>query len=42
MEKNFERIQRGAIFFAGKSLWGSERIENLVYPINHVLKFYNQ
>ena len=34
MEKNFERIQRGAIFFAGKSLWGSEKIENLIYPIN--------
>lgn len=42
MEKNFERIQRGAIFFAGKSLWGQERIESLNYPINNVLKFYNQ
>ena len=40
-EKNIEKVQKGAIFFIAKILWSQERIEEIHYPINHVLKIFN-
>lgn len=39
-EMNIDKVFKGAIFFIGKALWGQERIEEVNYPINQVLKFF--
>ena len=31
---------KGAVYFIGKALWGNERLEEVTYPINQVLKFF--
>jgi hypothetical protein len=34
-------VLKGAVFFIGKALWGQEKIEEVTYPVNQVLKFFN-
>ena len=42
VERQIERVQKGAIYFIGRILWTNERIENINYPISHILKIFLQ
>lgn len=39
-EMNIDKVFKGAVYFIGKALWGNERLEEVSYPINQVLKFF--
>lgn len=40
-EKTIDRVYKGAVYLIGRVLWSNEKIPEILYPINLVLKFFN-